>query len=214
MKDTYRHKGMRQKLLTALRQKGITDTGVLQAMNDVPRHFFMEDAFLEKAYDDVAFPIGADQTISQPYTVAFMTQWMEVKAGMKILEIGTGSGYQACILAAMGAEVYTIERQQILHSRVQDIFKAFSLGTNIKAFYGDGWLGLPEHAPFDGIIVTAGASEVPDTLKRQLKTGGRLIIPVGDSTQAMLRLTRRNNNTWQEEHGGDFRFVPFLKGTA
>ena len=212
MHDTYRHKGLRRKLVNELAQKGIHDKNVLAAMDLVPRHFFLERAFEEKAYQDKAFPIGNDQTISQPYTVAFQTQLLAVKKREKILEIGTGSGYQAAILGALGARVFTIERQEILHLRAKKLLQQLGMG-NIRCYFKDGFKGLPEFAPFDKIIVTAGAAQLPQELLQQIKIGGYLVVPVGIKVQVMQRIHRLSEDQWQTEEFGNFQFVPFLKGT-
>jgi protein-L-isoaspartate(D-aspartate) O-methyltransferase len=210
--DTYRHKGLRRKLVDILREKGITDENVLQAVGTIPRHFFLDTAFDEIAYEDRAFPIAQSQTISQPYTVAYQTQLLQVKAFDKILEIGTGSAYQSCVLAEMGAQVFTIERQKPLF----DFIKKFPFKTkypSIKFFYGDGYEGLPTYGPFDKIIVTAAAPYVPDKLISQLKTGGKLVIPVGESkVQRMLRITKKTGSSTEQEEFDDFSFVPMLEG--
>lgn len=212
MTDTYRHKGMRRKLLEQLSAKGIRDEQILNAIGTLPRHFFLDKAFEEWAYQDKPFPIGNEQTISQPYTVAYQTSLLEVKRRDKILEIGTGSGYQAGILAMLGARVYTIERQELLHRRAKKLLDQLQLG-NIRCYLRDGYKGLPEFAPFDKILVTAGAPEIPEPLLLQLKVGGRLVIPVGDKAQKMLRLTRLNKaGDVETETFADFKFVPFLKG--
>lgn len=213
MQDSYRHKGMRRKLIETLRQKGIQDERVLAAMDIIPRHFFLETAFAEQAYEDKAFPIGNEQTISQPYTVAFQTQLLEVQKREKVLEIGTGSGYQAAILGALGARVYTVERQETLHIKTKKLLQAFRM-RNIRCYLRDGSKGLPEFAPFDKIIVTAGATQIPEELKQQLKIGGILVIPVGDKNQVMYKVKRTSQNEWEETETGDFRFVPFLSGLA
>lgn len=212
MKDTYRHKGLRKKLVESLRQKGIRDERVLEAVSALPRHFFLDRAFEEWAYQDKAFPIGNDQTISQPYTVAYMTELLEVQKREKIMEIGTGSGYQASILALMGARVYTIERQKSLYLHAKALLKELGLG-NVRCFYRDGHRGLPEFAPFDKIIVTAGSKSVPLSLLEQLKVGGFLVIPIGEDVQRMHRITRRSAGEYEEEKLGSFKFVPFQEGT-
>ncbi len=212
VQDTYRHKGMRRRLIEGLRRKGIQDQAVLQAMENLPRHFFLDKAFEEHAYEDKPFPIGNDQTISQPYTVAFQTQLLQVHKRSKVLEIGTGSGYQAAVLAAMGARVYTVERYEALYLKAKATLDALGL-KNVRCFFRDGSKGLPEYAPFERIIVTAGAEEVPEVLKHQLAIGGILVIPVGREVQTMLRITRTAENTYLTEKEGDFRFVPFLEGT-
>ncbi len=211
--DTYRHKGLRRKLVEELRQKGITDERVLAAMEVVPRHFFLDSALADLAYQDQALPIDCDQTISQPYTVAFQTQLLEVKKRDRILEVGTGSGYQAAILAAMGARVFTIERHRELYEKARRLLREMKF-TNIRCYWGDGYKGLPEFAPFDKILVTAGAPEVPKALLEQLKVGGLLVIPVGRHTQTMLRIRRTGENEYEQESWGTFRFVPLLEGKS
>lgn len=212
MKDTYRHKGLRRQLVEELRESGIEDERVLTAIGELPRHFFLEKAFDEWAYQNKAFPIGNDQTISQPYTVAFQTILLKVKKKEKIMEIGTGSGYQAAILSLLGGRVYTIERQEYLYEKARNLLEKIGF-QRIRCYYRDGYKGLPEFAPFDKILVTAGATEVPQALKEQLKIGGRLVIPVGKKVQKMYRITRLSETEYQEEVFGKFRFVPFLKGT-
>ncbi|MCR9102822.1 MAG: protein-L-isoaspartate(D-aspartate) O-methyltransferase [bacterium] len=212
MTDTYRHKGMRRKLVEQLSAKGIRDEQILNAIGTLPRHFFLDKAFEEWAYQDKPFPIGNEQTISQPYTVAYQTSLLQVKKRDKILEIGTGSGYQAGILAMLGARVYTIERQELLHHRAKKLLDQLQLG-NIRCYLRDGYKGLPEFAPFDKILVTAGAPEIPEPLLLQLKVGGQLVIPVGEKAQKMLRITRLNKaGDVETEKFADFKFVPFLKG--
>ena len=209
--DTYRHKGLRRLLVEEIRQKGITDEAVLEAIGKVPRHEFMDSGFINFAYKDTAFPIGAGQTISQPYTVAFQTQLLEVKPHEKVLEIGTGSGYQAAVLFELGANVYTIERQRELYINSQQLLQR--LAYHIRFFYGDGYAGLPAFAPFDKILVTAGAAEIPETLVQQLKQGGRMVIPVGRSEgQEMTLVVRQSETEIEVTHHGAFMFVPFLKG--
>jgi protein-L-isoaspartate(D-aspartate) O-methyltransferase len=212
MEDTYRHKGLRRLLVEEIGKKGITDEKVLEAIGKVPRHAFISDSALIKfAYQDKAFPIGAGQTISQPYTVAFQTQLLQVKPHEKILEIGTGSGYQGAVLFEMGARVYTIERQRELHIKSQQLLE--KMGYKLHFFYGDGYVGLPAYAPFDKILVTAGAVEIPEALVKQLKTGGRMVIPVGDSERQEMILVEKLSDTETEvTRHGDFAFVPFLKG--
>lgn len=211
--DSYRHKGLRRKLLDSLRKKGITDERVLAAMDAVPRHFFLESAFSDLAYEDKALPIGREQTISQPYTVAFQTQLLQVQKRDHVLEIGTGSGYQAAILGKLEARVFTVERQQELYTHAKKLLATLGF-SNIRCYYRDGTKGLPEFAPYNKILVTAGALEVPAMLLNQLKIGGVLVIPVGVSTQKMLRITKLADNEYQEEDLGDFRFVPFVGGLA
>ncbi len=211
MKDTYRHKGLREQLVSELKEKGIPDERVLAAIEVVPRHFFLDKAFDKWAYVDKAFPIGNDQTISQPYTVAYQTTLLEVQKKDKILEVGTGSGYQAAILAVMGAMVYTVERQEALFRKASKLLDQMGF-RNIRTFWRDGFKGLPEFAPFDKIIVTAGAPEVPEALKKQLKVGGLLVIPVGENIQKMLTLRRLGEEDYEETILDSFRFVPLLKG--
>lgn len=209
--DTARHQGMRKKLVEALKIKGIRNQEVLDAIGKVPRHLFMESTFIQFAYKDQAFPIGAGQTISQPYTVAFQTQLLQVEKGDKILEVGTGSGYQAAVLLEMGARVFTIERQKELYNRVHKFLP--EIGYNPACFFGDGYKGLPGFAPFDKIIVTAGAPEIPEGLISQLVIGGFMVIPVGnDQRQEMKLVTRVSENDFKTENHGDFIFVPLLKG--
>ena len=211
MEDTYRHKGLRRLLVDEIRKKGITDVAVLDAIGKVPRHAFMDSGFINFSYKDSAFPIDAGQTISQPYTVAFQTQLLEVKPYDKVLEIGTGSGYQAAVLFEMGANVYTIERQRELYVKSQQLL--IQLGYKIQFFYGDGYAGLPTYAPFDRILVTAGAAEIPESLVQQLKTGGRLVIPVGGSHgQEMTLVVKKSDTEAEITRHGSFIFVPFLKG--
>ena len=213
MLDTYRHKGLRKALVDSLREKGIRDEKVLEAINNVPRHWFMDSSFLEYAYNDKPFPIGAGQTISQPYTVTRQTELLKVKSGMKVLEIGTGSGYQACVLGELGAKVYTIERQKKLYQKTKEFLKKFPY--RIKIFYDDGNKGLPAFAPFDRILITAAAPEIPQTLIEQLKPGGIIVAPVGKGDiQEMLRITKNEDGTLETEHFGSFKFVPMLKDKA
>jgi protein-L-isoaspartate(D-aspartate) O-methyltransferase len=210
--DSYRHKGLRKKLTAGIREKGITDERVLDAINNVPRHFFLDSAFDEAAYADKAFPIGEGQTISQPYTVAYQTQLLEVKPFDKVLEIGTGSAYQAVVLAQMGALVYTIERQKKLFelNKKFDYLKRFP---NIKFFYGDGFEGLPTYAPFDKVLITAAAPDIPPKLVEQLKTGGMMVLPVGSGeVQRMMRITKVRDTALKEEVFDHFSFVPMLEG--
>lgn len=210
--DSYRHKGLRNQLIQQLRDKGITDERLLEVMNSIPRHFFLDSAFDKVAYEDKAFPITEGQTISQPYTVAYQTQLLEVKPFEKILEIGTGSGYQAMVLAGLGAQVFTIERQKKLF----DELRHFVLRKNypsIKYFYGDGFEGLPTFAPFDKVLITAAAPFIPPKLIAQLKPGGKMVIPLGEgAVQRMLRLTRQPDGSYTEEVFANFSFVPMLEG--
>jgi len=210
--DTYRHKGMRQNLVEVLRHKGIEHERVLAAINAVPRHTFMDPAFLGHAYEDKAFQIGEGQTISQPFTVAYMTEWLETEPGMKVLEVGTGSGYQACVLAEMGLEVFSIERFKKLHDTSRKQLDILGY-TGIKTFFGDGFAGLPEFAPFDRIIITAAAKEIPQELLKQLKTGGIMVLPLGTGDdQLMIKLTKTGTHDFRKEVGDNFRFVPMLPG--
>lgn len=211
--DTYRHKGLRKKLVEVLRSKGITDERVLDAINNIPRHYFLDTAFDEIAYEDRAFPIDEGQTISQPYTVAYQTQLLEVKPHEKVLEIGTGSAYQACVLAEMKANVYTIERQKKLFDFNKASFPFLKKYLNIKFFFGDGFEGLPTYAPFDKVIITAAAPFIPPKLIEQLKTGGKMVIPVDEGEyQRMKRLTKNEDGTFDEEVFDAFSFVPMLGG--
>lgn len=211
--DTYQHKGLRKKLVDYLRsEKEISDERVLDAINNIPRHFFLDSAFDKIAYEDRAFPIGEDQTISQPFTVAYQTQLLQIKKGDKVLEIGTGSVYQATVLAELGAWIYTIERQKKLYLKNQNFFFKNKY-PNIKFFYGDGFEGLPTYAPFDKVIITAAAPFIPPKLIQQLKPGGLMVIPVDEGdAQRMLRLTKQADGTYTEEMFEQFSFVPMLKG--
>jgi protein-L-isoaspartate(D-aspartate) O-methyltransferase len=209
--DSLRHKGLRQKLVSVLRQKGITDESVLEAINKIPRHFFMAKGFEERAYQDNAFPIGSEQTISQPYTVAFQTMLLEVRKSEKILEIGTGSGYQTAVLSELGARVYTIERQRELFLSAQKLLQKMNYSP--YCFYGDGYEGLPTYGPFDKILITAGAPSIPEKLLEQLKPGGIMVAPVGEkNSQKMLKIVKSENNKIDTEECGNFIFVPMLKG--
>jgi protein-L-isoaspartate(D-aspartate) O-methyltransferase len=213
MTDSFEAKGKRKKLVDELRKKGITDEDVLRAVNTVQRHVFMDPAFLNHAYTDKAFPIASGQTISQPYTVAVQTSLLQVKRRDKVLEVGTGSGYQAAILAEMGVKVYTIERYRDLYLRAQRTLT--SLGYTADFFFGDGYEGKPQYGPYDGILITAAAPEIPDVLLQQLKTGGRLVVPVGKSEfQVMTVVTRTGPDTFEYSAHGNFVFVPMLKGTV
>ena len=210
--DGYRHKGLRRKLVATVRGKGITDEKVLQAIENIPRHFFLDSAFDEDAYEDKAFPIAEKQTISQPYTVAYQTQLLDIKQHEKILEIGTGSAYQAAVLAELGAKVFTIERQKKLFELTKT-FTWIKKYPNIKFFYGDGFEGLPTYAPFDKVIITAAAPFVPEKLIQQMKVGGVMVIPFGSGdVQIMKRLIKQADGTVQEEVYDNFNFVPMLQG--
>ncbi len=212
--DNYRHKGLRRKLVEEIRSKGIRSEAVLKAMDEVPRHWFLDPAFLEFAYQDKPFPIGCDQTISQPYTVAFQTELLDVKPFHKVLEIGTGSGYQACILTKLGARVYSIERQKKLFDRTKEFLQKAGF-RNIKVFYGDGYLGLPTYAPFDRIIITAAAPEIPMALAQQLKPGGKMVLPLGKpGLQYMTQITKDEEGHLHTEQHGSFVFVPMLPDKA
>jgi protein-L-isoaspartate(D-aspartate) O-methyltransferase len=210
LKNTDKHQGLRNQLVKLLKEKGIRDASVLSAINTIPRHLFIDSSFENFAYQDKAFPIEAEQTISQPYTVAFQTQLLEVKKGQKILEIGTGSGYQTAVLCLMGATVYSVERQVKLFKKTQNLLPKLGIRPKHLSF-GDGYKGLPEHAPFDGIIVTAGAPIIPQALMAQLKVGGRLVIPLGEETQIMTLLIRKNEKQFEKHEFGDFKFVPLLE---
>ncbi|MEO8414078.1 MAG: protein-L-isoaspartate(D-aspartate) O-methyltransferase [Ginsengibacter sp.] len=212
--DTYRHKGMRKKLIDTIREKGITDEHVLNAMMDIPRHYFLDTALDHIAYEDRAFPIQEGQTISQPYTVAYQTQLLEIEPYDKIMEIGTGSAYQAMVLAEMGANVFTIERQKKLFELNKEFIFRKNY-PNIKFFYGDGFEGLPTYAPFDKIIITAAAPFIPPKLLEQLKPGGKMVIPLDDEgIQKMMRITKITGDTYEEETFSNFSFVPMLKGKS
>jgi protein-L-isoaspartate(D-aspartate) O-methyltransferase len=213
MTDDFEARGKRKKLVAELRQKGIADEEVLRAIDTVPRHLFMDPAFLIHAYADKAFPITSGQTISQPYTVAVQTSLLQVKRRDKILEIGTGSGYQAAILSEMGAKVYTIERYRELYLKAQKTLA--SLGYSADFFYGDGYEGKPQYGPYDGIIITAAAKEVPDALLNQLKPGGSLVVPLGGgATQVMTLVRRTGEDTFDYSSHGHYVFVPLLRGTV
>lgn len=212
--DNYKHKGLRKKLINELIVKGIKDEKVLDAIMKVPRHLFLDNAFEEWAYKDNAFPIDCEQTISQPYTVAFQTSLLKVQPGHKILEIGLGSGYQACVLIEMGAKVYSIERHKTLHDKTAVRLKDLGY-SSIRTFYGDGFEGLPRFAPFDSIIVTAACPEIPKALWEQLKIGGYMVAPMttGSNHQIMYRFYKKQDGSLSKEEFGDFKFVPMLKGT-
>lgn len=212
--DTFRHKGLRKQLAETVRKKGITDENVISAIEAIPRHWFFDSSFLEFAYEDKAFPIGSGQTISQPYTVAFQTQLLQVKRGDKILEVGTGSGYQASILYQMGAKVFSIERQRALYQKAKEMLPA--AGFLVKTFFGDGYKGLPTFGPFDKIIVTAGAPFIPEALIEQLKPGGIMVIPVDDDdgSQTMTTVEKAADGSYEISQHGKFRFVPLLGDKA
>ena len=213
LNDTLRHQGMRKRLVEGLKIKGIKNPQVLEALGKIPRHLFMESTFINFAYKDQAFPIGAGQTISQPYTVAFQTQLLQIEKNEKVLEVGTGSGYQAAVLLELGAKVFTIERQKELYTKVQ--FFLPEIGYHPAFFFGDGYRGLPNFAPFDKILVTAGAEQIPEDLKQQLKIGGRLVIPVGTTKrQEMIEIKRISTTEFESVKHGGFNFVPLLKGTV
>ncbi|HKC36152.1 MAG TPA: protein-L-isoaspartate(D-aspartate) O-methyltransferase [Chitinophagaceae bacterium] len=210
--DTYRHKGLRKKLTDGIRNKGISDERILEAINKIPRHFFLDSAFDDVAYEDRAFPIGEGQTISQPYTVAYQTLLLQVKPFEKVLEIGTGSVYQACVLAELGAQVYTIERQKKLFDSNKE-FPYLKKYPNIKFFYGDGYEGLPTYSPFDKVLITAAAPEIPQKLLEQLKPGGMMVLPLGvGEVQQMKRVTKLVNGAIKEEVFDNFSFVPMMEG--
>ena len=210
MRDTLKHSGMRNKLAQKVASKGIVDEKVLNAIREIPRHLFLDSSFEEHAYENKAFPIGADQTISHPYTVAFQTELLQVAENHKILEIGTGSGYQTAILLQLKAKVYTIERQLELFKKTKLFFTKMGYRPK-KVIFGDGYKGLETEAPFDGIIVTAGAPKVPKALLAQLKIGGRLVIPIGDKEQIMTLFIRKSEKEFEKEEFGNFRFVPLLE---
>lgn len=208
--DTFRHKGLRNRLVQEIMKKGIDDEHVLHAIGSVPRHLFFESSFIQFAYQDKAFPIGSGQTISQPFTVAFQSQILCVKQGNKVLEVGTGSGYQAAVLVELGAKVYTIERQRELYVKSSNVLP--KMGYKLQFFWGDGYKGLPQYGPFDRIIVTAGAPKIPEELLTQLCVGGIMVIPIGDNSQTMIRITRVTESEFRQEALGKFAFVPMLKG--
>jgi len=210
LRDTFKHKGKRQQLAAIVAAKGVKDKKVLEAIKSIPRHLFMDSSFEDHAYQDKAFPIAADQTISQPYTVAFQTELLEIKRGETVLEIGTGSGYQTAVLCELGAKVYSIERQQELYKKTKLFLTKIGYRPKFLSF-GDGYKGLPEYAPFDKIIVTAGAPYVPNALLSQLKVGGRLVIPIGENVQIMTLFIRKSNKEFDKREYGDFRFVPLLE---
>jgi len=210
MNDTSKHKGLRNQLVTTIRNKGISDERVLAAIAKIPRHLFMDSGFIDFAYQDKPFPIGAGQTISQPYTVAFQTELLDVKPGAKVLEIGTGSGYQTAVLIELKAEVYSIERQKELYEKTRKFLPRVGYVAK-KLKFGDGYLGWEEYAPFDRVLVTAGAPYVPKPLLEQLKVGGKLVIPVGDDVQTMTLYIRTGEKEFEKHEYGEFRFVPLLK---
>ena len=210
MLDSYKHKGLRNKLVEELINKGIKDLSVLDAIANVPRHLFMDSGFIDHAYQDKAFPICSGQTISQPFTVAFQTELLNVKKGDKILEIGTGSGYQAAVLCEIGAKVFTIERIKELYRKTSVFLPSINYRPK-KMIYGDGNIGYVEESPYDGIIVTAGASEIPEKLFTQLKIGGRLVVPIGAEVQKMVLYIKKAENEYEIKDFGDFQFVPLLK---
>ena len=210
MTDSFKHKGLRNQLVQTIKSKGINDLNVLNAIGNVPRHLFMDSSFIDHAYQDKAFPISADQTISQPFTVAFQTELLEIKKGDKVLEVGTGSGYQAAVLCELGANVYSIERQGELYKKVINFLPSINYYPK-KVVYGDGYKGLEEAAPFDSIIVTAGAPFVPEALLNQLKIGGRLVIPVGGEVQVMKLYVKISKEKFDIKEFGQFQFVPLLK---
>ncbi|WP_016777918.1 protein-L-isoaspartate(D-aspartate) O-methyltransferase [Anaerophaga thermohalophila] len=213
LSDSFRHKGLRHRLVREIEKKGITDKNVLEAIGRVPRHLFMDSSFVNMAYKDQAFPIGQGQTISQPYTVAVQTSLLDVKPGDRILEIGTGSGYQAAVLHEMGASVFSIERQKRLYQKTSRLLASIGY-KDIRLFLGDGYEGLPAFAPFDKIIVTAAVDEVPSTLLMQLKIDGMLVVPLGERSQTMTRIKRLSDDDFEKETFGEFAFVPMLKGIA
>lgn len=213
MTENYKHKGLRQKLRDLLESKGISDPRVLNAINSVPRHRFMDSSFVRFSYSDQAFPISCGQTISQPYTVAFQTELLEVKPLEKVLEVGTGSGYQAAVLIEMGAKVFTIERHRELFLKARSLLS--ELGYNAEFFYGDGYKGVPSYAPYDKILITAAAPEIPGDLLDQLKIGGKMVIPFGGNAgQRMLRIVRTGESDYERTEHGSFVFVPLVKGKA
>jgi protein-L-isoaspartate(D-aspartate) O-methyltransferase len=213
LKDTFKHKGKRKILIAELRAKGITDEKILEAFEAIPRHFFLDLAFEEQAYSNMAFQIGSGQTISHPYTVAFQTQLLEIEKGMKVLEIGTGSGFQTCILGKLGVKIVSIERHRDLHLKAKKMLEFFNI--NAKLFFGDGYAGNQSYAPYDRILVTCGAPDVPRELLNQLKIGGYMVIPVGEGDeQKMLKITKKNSEEYSILEFGTFKFVPMLERTV
>lgn len=213
LKDTFKHKGKRKILIAELRAKGITDEKILEAFEAIPRHFFLDLAFEEQAYSNMAFQIGSGQTISHPYTVAFQTQLLEIEKGMKVLEIGTGSGFQTCILGKLGVKIVSIERHRDLHLKAKKMLEFFNI--NAKLFFGDGYAGNQSYAPYDRILVTCGAPDVPRELMNQLKIGGYMVIPVGEGDeQKMLKITKKNSEEFSILEFGTFKFVPMLERTV
>ena len=213
MIDGYIHKGMRRQLIDELKEKGISNMAILEAFDKVPRHFFLDSSFTNQAYSNMAFQIGAGQTISHPFTVAFQTELLELERGHRVLEIGTGSGFQTAILCALGARVVSIERQKELYIKAKPMIE--KLGYSPNLFYGDGYKGKASYAPYDSILVTCGAPFIPEELKSQLKVGGRLVIPIGEGKkQIMTRLIKLGEDKWKTETYGDFSFVPMLTKTA
>ena len=210
MNDSFKHKGLRNRLVETIKSKGINDEKVLYAIGNVPRHLFMDSSFIDHAYQDKAFPISANQTISQPFTVAFQTELLKLKKGDKVLEVGTGSGYQAAVLCELGVNVYTIERQGELYKKVVNFLPSINYYPK-KIIYGDGYRGLEEESPFDSIIVTAGAPFVPEPLLNQLKIGGRLVIPLGENIQIMTLYVKISDDNFDIKEYGEFQFVPLLK---
>ena len=213
LKDTFKHKGKRKILIAELRAKGITDEKILEAFEAIPRHFFLDLAFEEQAYSNMAFQIGSGQTISHPYTVAFQTQLLEIEKGMKVLEIGTESGFQTCILGKLGVKIVSIERHRDLHLKAKKMLEFFNI--NAKLFFGDGYAGNQSYAPYDRILVTCGAPDVPRELMKQLKIGGYMVIPVGEGDeQKMLKITKKNSEEYSILEFGTFKFVPMLERTV